>query len=110
MKKQIKKKQSPVRKDVHFNISHHGSWVILVGCAHRPVGCDVITCGLPAFSNTVEEFAHSLREKVLTSKEWDWIHGSSTSVDDDDADAADADALMFFFFFNFFCIISFLTL
>ena len=75
---------SPKPGYFNFNLSHHGSWVALVGHSKCIVGVDVMEYELPKGDKSVSEFFHVMRSS-FTPDEWKTIrHGTSVDCGETD--------------------------
>jgi len=62
----------------NFNVSHHGSWVVLAAHKNFEVGVDLMEYEFPRGSNTLGEFFQTMRSS-FTDDEWSAIRkGAST--------------------------------
>jgi phosphopantetheinyl transferase len=49
-----KQKAKEGTKDIDFNLSHHGDWVVIAACSNGEIGIDVTTRNIP--SGSIQEF------------------------------------------------------
>uniref|UniRef100_A0A7H0ZVK3 holo-[acyl-carrier-protein] synthase n=2 Tax=unclassified Aurantiochytrium TaxID=1547518 RepID=A0A7H0ZVK3_9STRA len=63
-----------------FNLSHHGSWVVLVSHKSRVIGVDVVKYEHPRGSRSLEDFFTTM-SKSFTPEEWAYIRNGDETGD-----------------------------